>query len=207
MSTMTPTSAPGIPAHGSRMTLAEFLALGEDVRAELVDGILLYKGIHSDVSPARRPHGSIAARLVRALGNYADAHALGEVFDSSTEFMLRRDPPLVLVPDVSFVRRARLPEDLVNDDAEYAVLAPDLAAEVLSPSERAGRVQQKIEEYLEHGTDLVWLIDPQHRTATVYTRQGGVRWLHEGDRLDGGDVIPGFSVPLAFLFAGLAPQR
>lgn len=86
----------------------------------------------------------------------------------------------------------------------FVPLAPDLAVETLSPSERTGKIQRKVEEYLEHGTELVWLADPQRRTAAVYTR-GRVRWLHEGDALGGGDVVPGFSVPLAFLFEDLAP--
>ncbi len=188
-----------VPPDGTRMTLEEFLSLPDAPRAELEDGVF------EMVPPAGGPHGSVNTRLAIRLGAYVLERGLGEVYDSSTAFVLRTGPrPLVRSPDVSFVRRGK-------DDPATAPgsvpLAPDLAVETLSPSDRAGKVQRKIEEYFEHGTTLVWLIDPQHRTAAVYTRDGSVRWLHEGDALDGGDVIPGFSVPLAFLFAGLAPPR
>lgn len=188
-----------VPRDGTRMTLDEFLALPDAPRAELEDGVF------EVVPPAGGPHGSVNTRLLSRLAPYVLDRDLGETYDSSTAFVLRvGPPPLVRSPDVSFVRRGK-------DDPATAPgsvpLAPDLAVETLSPSDRAGKVPRKIKEYFEHGTSLVWLIDPQHRTAAVYTRDGSVRWLRESDSLDGGNVIPGFSVPLAFLFAGLAPRR
>ena len=188
-----------VPPDGTRMTLEEFLSLPDAPRAELEDGVF------EVVPPAGGPHGSVNIRLAIRLGAYVLERDLGEVYDSSTAFVLRvGPPPIVRSPDVSFVRRGR-------DDPRTAPgsvpLAPDLAVETLSPSERAGKIQRKVAEYLEHGTELVWLIDPQRRTAAVYARDGSVRWLREGDPLDGGDVVPGFSVPLAFLFAGLTPRR
>lgn len=180
------------PPDGTVLTLDEFLALPDAPRAELEDGVF------EVVPPAGGPHGAVNARLLARLTFHVLEHRLGVTYDSSTAFVLRAKPPLVRSPDVSFVRRHR-----INPTIKPG--SPDIAAETLSPSERAGKIQKKVEEYLEHGTELVWLIDPQHRTATVYTRGGGVRWLHEGDALDGGDVVPGFSVPLAFLFEDLAP--
>lgn len=185
-----------VPPDGTRMTLDEFLALPDAPRAELEDGVFEL------VPPAGGPHGSVNALLLFRLIGYVREHRLGMVYDSSTAFVLRKHPPLVRSPDVSFVRRDRIDPAVKPGSVP---LAPDLAVETLSPSERAGKVQRKVGEYLEHGTELVWLIDPQHRTATVYTRGGGVQWLHEGDALAGGDVVPGFSVPLAFLFEDLAP--
>ncbi|HEY0778143.1 MAG TPA: Uma2 family endonuclease, partial [Gemmatirosa sp.] len=185
-----------VPPDGTRMTLEEFLALPDAPRAELEDGVF------EVVPPAGGPHGAVNALLLFRLIGYVRERRLGMVYDSSTAFVLRTQPPLVRSPDVSFVRRDRIDPSVRPGSVP---LAPDLAVETLSPSERAGKIQRKVEEYLEHGTELVWLIDPQHRTATVYTRGGGVRWLHEGDALDGGDVLPGFSVPLAFLFEDLAP--
>lgn len=185
-----------VPPDGTPMTLEEFLALPNAPRAELVNGFF------EMVPPAGGPHGSVNVRLSTRLAAYVLEHDLGDVYDSSTAFVLRvGPPPLVRSPDVSFVRRGK-------DDPSVAPgsvpLAPDLAVETLSPSDRAGNMQRKIEEYLEHGTTLVWLIDPRRRTAAVYARDGSVRWLREGDDLEGGDVVPGFTVPLAFLFARLA---
>ena len=186
-----------VPPDGTPMTLEEFLALPDAPRAELEDGVF------EVVPPAGGPHGSVNARLLARLTLHVLEHRLGVTYDSSTAFVLRKQPPLVRSPDVSFVRRHRIDPAVKPGSVP---LAPDLAVETLSPSERAGKIQRKVEEYLEHGTELVWLIDPQHRTATVYTRGGGVQWLHEGDALDGGDVVPGFSVPLVFLFEELAPR-
>ena len=187
-----------VPPNGTMMTLEAFLTLPNAPRAELVDGVFEL------VPPAGGPHGSVNSRLLVRLGAFVFDHDLGDVYDSSTAFVLRAGSrPLVRSPDVSFVRRGK-------DDPSIAPgsvpLAPDLAVETLSPSDRAGDVQRKIEEYHEHGTSLVWLIDPQRRTAAVYPRGGSVRWLREGDPLEGGEVVPGFSVPLTFLFARLAPR-
>lgn len=188
----------GTPPHGTRMSLAEFLALPAKPRAELEDGVLVM------VPPAGGPHGSVNSRLLSRLCSFVLDRELGEVYDSSTAFLLRPEPPLVRSPDVAFVRTGR---DDPGTAPGSVPLAPDLAVETLSPSDRAGQVQRKIEEYLAHGTTLVWLIDPERRAASVYRRDGSVRWLHEGDALEGEELIPGFTVPLAFIFGGLAPRR
>lgn len=186
-----------VPPDGTPMSLDDFLVLPNAPRAELVDGAFYM------VPPAGGSHGNVNSRLLARLLVYVVDHDFGDVYDSSTAFVLRAGPrPLVRSPDVSFVRRGK-------DDPSIAPgsvpLAPDLEVETLSPSDRAGEVQRKIEEYHEHGASLVWLIDPRRRTAAVYPRDGSVRWLRDGDSLEGGDVVPGFSVPLAFLFARLAP--
>lgn len=178
------------------MSVEEFVALADAPRAELVDGLF------ERVELGDHAHARTNVRLTARLGNHVLSRALGDVYDCSVAYVLRLDPPLVRSPDVSFVRQGKDDPALPPGSVP---LAPDLAVETLSPSERAGTIQRKVREYLEHGTDLVWLIDPQHRTATIYTRGGGVRWIHEGDTLEGSDVIPGFSVPLAFLFEELAP--
>jgi Uma2 family endonuclease len=180
------------------MTLHEFLNLPNSPRGELVDGVFYL------VPPAGGAHGNVNSRLSTRLGAYVLEHDLGDVYDSSTAFVLRVGPPaLVRSPDVSFVARG-------TDDPSIppgsVALAPDLAVETLSPSERPGEVQRKVDEYLDHGAALVWLVDPQRRTAAVHARGRGALRLTEADALDGEGVVPGFSVPLAFLFARLARE-
>lgn len=84
-------------------------------------------------------------------------------------------------------------------------LAPDLAVEILSPSETAWELEEKIDDYQASGTPLIWVIHPERRTVCVIALDARARVLHSGDTLDAGDVIPGFSRPVSALFEGLAP--
>ena len=100
-------------------------------------------------------------------------------------------------PDVAFwsiTRQPALP-------ADYFEIPPDIAVEVLSPDDRRKDVREKVKDYLTHGVRLVWLVDPETRTVTIY--QGSLRGteLDESDTLTGGDVLPDFSCKVADLFA------
>jgi Uma2 family endonuclease len=170
-------------------------AYPEDARVEVVDGVVV------PMSPTKNQHGLLAGRLFRRLGDYVEAHGLGETFPETTGFMLARNPDLLRAPDAAFVAADRLPAVFDNTWLE---LAPDLAAEVLSPSETASSVAKKVDEYLGHGARLVWVVDPQTRSVTVYTPDGAPRRLEERDTLDGGAVVPGFALALAELFARVA---
>jgi len=151
---------------------------------ELVDGRIV-------VSPAGYRHGRIAVRLVRRLDQHATDHQLGDVLDSSTGFRLPGGN--VRSPDVAFVAAGR-----VAGRAPLGFFdgAPDLAVEVLSPEDDPRAVLDKIGEYLKAGARLVWVIDPNQRSAAVYRSLTNVRRLTESDALDGEDVAPGFSCPL-----------
>jgi Uma2 family endonuclease len=178
------------------MTAEEMLALPDEVRAELVDGVLVM------VPPAGGEHGWINIRLIGMLYPWVTERGLGELFDSSTAFILRRSPDLVRAPDVAFVSAARVPRPIPKGGLE---LAPDLAVEVLSPSNTAGEINRKLGDYFGHGTSAVWIVDPEHRTVTVYAPPAAPRLLREDETLDGGEVLPGFETPVAALFAGLGP--
>lgn len=182
------------------MTAEEFFALPGDDRAELVDGVFVM------VPPADHVHGSVNMRLATRLATHVYDAALGEVYDSSTGFLLRRSPDLVYAPDVSFVTTAGVAR-LREGRPRTVVLSPDLAVETRSPSNSAAEMQRKADDYLRHGSRLVWVIDPEERSAAAHTVHAPVRLLSEEDAFDGGDVLPGFSVPLAFVFGGLAPRR
>src|SRR5262249_49692616 len=100
-------------------------------------------------------------------------------------------------PDAAFVRRDRLP----GFTDRFVPLAPDLAVEVLSPSDRIADAMGKITMYLQAGVRLVWLVDPSARTVTIFRPDAALKLVGAGETLDGGDVLPGFSVPVAELFA------
>ena len=155
---------------------------------ELVRGVLLVK------EPPGFLHGAVAARLGNMIANHVNARDLGLVLAAETGFKLAADPDTVRAPDVAFVRRERIPDPLPGG---YAALAPDLAVEVLSPSDRPGAVLAKVADWLDAGSQLVWVVDPAARRARVYRADGSESLLVEGDVLDGETVLPGFSCRLA----------
>ena len=183
------------PAAGRPMTAEALHQLGPDLRAELVEGVLVL------MPPAGGDHGSVAIRVILAIAPWVHERGLGEVFDSSTGFVLQRDPDVVRVPDVAFVAAARLPAYRRG----FLEVAPDLAVEVLSPSDTFRETARKLDDYFRAGVRLVWLIDPAARSAAACRPDSGtaLAWVGEDGALDGGDVLPGLAVPLARLFAGL----
>jgi len=179
------------------MTIDEFLVANlPDGKAELVRGEVR-------LSPAPgAPHGAAAMNLAVALANYVKAHRLGRVFGDSVGYELVRFPHTVRIPDTSFVRGERISADGVRPG--LFKFAPDLAIEVISPSETASSLEEKIRDYATSGTLLIWIVDPMRRTIMVIPAAAPVSWLAEGDTLDGGAVIPGFACPVADVFEGIA---
>ena len=160
-------------------------------RYALIRGVL-----HRTMAPAPL-HGSVAARTTRHLDAFAEEHGAGVVFVEAG-FVLGRDPDVLLFPDVALVRADRLPPGGPWD--RYPDIAPDLAIEIVSPSNTAQKVEDKVAEYLAAGVPLVWVLHPKRRTVTVRTPDGPRRVPSERDELDGGDVLPGFRLPVARLF-------
>ncbi|HEY3450426.1 MAG TPA: Uma2 family endonuclease [Myxococcales bacterium] len=165
----------------------------EENRYELVRGDLLM------MTPATPVHGRFAGRLSHALMSHLEEHDLGEVYVSEPGFLLQPEPDaIVRAPDVAFVRKERIPPR--DQQAGFWPIAPDLAVEIISPSEGAAEIQAKVQDYLKAGVRLVWLVYPEIRSVIEYRSGGQVRQL-EGDAcLDGGDVLPGFSYRLTSLF-------
>ncbi|MGH7617028.1 MAG: Uma2 family endonuclease [Gemmatimonadaceae bacterium] len=188
-----------LPAHRDAMvvTVGEFLTLElAEGKAELVRGEVRV------TPPPGAPHGTAASNIFRMLVLHARANGLGRAYGDGFGYELIHLPHTVRVPDVSFVRAERLPKDGVGPG--LLKLAPDLAVEVLSPSETASSLEEKLDDFAAAGTPLVWVVDPLRRTVMVIATDAPVRWLREGDALDGGDVVSGFSCAVADIFEGIA---
>ncbi len=161
-------------------------------RFELVDGELV------EMPGAGVLHSVIAALVYRLIFAYAEERNLGIAFPDGLGYILHRRPDIVRIPDGSFVAREHIPDgDLPKGFWEGA---PDLAVEVVSPNDMADDVHDKVHEYLEMGTRLVWVLWPKTQTVTVHTVDEISRELASEDELDGGDVLPGFTVRVADLF-------
>lgn len=162
-----------------------------DKRLELSDGELIIKPF------AFARHGVITATIGQYIGKHADSLRLGYVTAAGTGHVVCRNPDTIRAPDVGFVAADRLPEGLPDG---YVPFAPDLAVEVMSPHDSADEIQKKVLEYLRYGTRLIWVVYPETRTVTVYTADGA-RIVDENGTLDGGDVLPGFTLPVSRVFA------
>ena len=132
----------------------------------------------------------LGARIVE----FARRSSLGEVYGSDTGFLLERDPDLVRAPDVAYIAKERLQG---IDETKYLPFAPDLAVEVVSPSDSFRDVEEKAAMWLAHGTRIVWVIEPELRKAFVYRPDTPREELSEHGELRGEDVLPGLTVPLA----------
>lgn len=163
------------------------------------DGSLqeLVRGVVVHMSPPRGPHGLCCANHVALLGSFVKSRRLGRVFSNDTGFVTERNPDSVRGADVAYWSFERLPN--VPSDGHIAV-PPDLAVEVLSPSNADEDVREKVLEYLAFGIRMVWIVDPADRTLTVYRSPHEGKILHEQASVDGEDVLPEFACRVGDLF-------
>jgi Uma2 family endonuclease len=168
-------------------------------------GSELVRGVVRMMTPASGVHGVVSCNVLRVLSTYVREHRLGRCFADSTGFALPGLPNTVRAPDASFVRAERLPHDGVGGG--WVELAPDLAVEVLSPTETASDVSEKLADYRAAGTALVWVVDPAKRTVGSFAQSAPARWLNESDTLDGDAVLPGFRCAVIDLFEGIARSQ
>jgi Uma2 family endonuclease len=157
---------------------------------ELVDGRVV------SVSPAGARHGEVVARVTRLPATFVEAHRLGRVLAGDAGFILRRNPDTVRGPDVAFVSAARMPG---RPPAEFIEGAPDLAIEVVSPSDTWRAVDEKAEEFLAAGAVAVWAIDPGTEVAKVYAAEG-TELLGAGDSVRCAELLGDFELPLQELW-------
>lgn len=176
------------------VTAEELLEMPDDgFRYELVRGEL------RKMAPAGYRHGKSAGKINGLLFVHVTANNLGTVPTAETGFLLASDPDLVRVPDVAFVRRER--EEAAGIVDGFFPGPPDLAVEVISPNDRYTEVAEKVEDWLNAGTRMVVVVDPRRRVAVVHLPAREPITLTEQDTLDGGDVVPCWSMPVPEIFA------
>lgn len=165
-----------------------------DYRWELVEGRVVR------MSPPGARHGRVAVCVAGLLDSYGRSSGVG-VAVGEAGYRLGSTPDTVRGPDVSFIRRERVPESGLS--VGWGMAAPDLAVEILSPDNRMPEMRRKLAHYFEAGTQTMWVIDPDAQTVTVYERHAAPVTLGIGDTLEGGDVLPGLSCAVAVIFDGL----
>jgi Uma2 family endonuclease len=176
------------------MTAEELIRLPRgQFRYDLVKGELI------TMAPAGEEHGAVTVNLTVPLAQHVKTHNLGRVYSAETGFKVESNPDTVLGPDIAFVSREKL--EVTGIGKGYRQGAPDLAVEVISPSESKSQSEQKAFRYLSAGTRLVWLVKPQTHSVIVYRSASDVTVLNEGDQLKGEDVVPGFSFSVREIFA------
>jgi Uma2 family endonuclease len=175
------------------MTAEELFHMPDDgFRYELLRGEL------RRMSPAGPRHGRIAINITTPLDQYVRFHRLGTVYAAETGFQLATDPDIVRAPDIAFVRRERVEE--VGDVESYWPGAPDLAVEVISPNDTYTAVEEKVYDWLDAGARMVIVVNPRRHLVTVYRSLTQITVLTEHDTLDGGDVVPGWTMSVAEVF-------
>lgn len=174
------------------MTAEEFFRLPrDDTFQELVRGEVQVS------PPPGGPHGVASGVAYVLLWDYVRPRALGRVFRQSG-FRLERDPDTVRAPDVAFVAATRLPAGRLPEG--YMDVVPDLVVEVISPSESAVEVQERVQQWLRWGARMAWLAYPRTRSIAVHRPGGEIRLLGPEDLIDGGDVLPSFQAQVGDFF-------
>lgn len=175
------------------MTAEDLLNMPDDgFRYELVRGEL------RKMPPAGHIHGELAASILASLGMHVKARRLGTVYAADTGFHLASDPDHVRAPDAAFVRRERA--DAAGDVRGFFPGPPDVAVEVISPSDRYSEVEEKVEDWLEAGTLAVIVVDPRRRVVEVRRSRAESVMLTEADTLDIEDIAPGWRMPIEDIF-------
>ena len=181
-----PFSPEELPPEIAKMTLEEFLESD-------LEGYEYIKGELVPMPPTSIEHGDISMNLISLLNSYVRENQLGRVYMPDTGF---RVGERVLMPDIAFLSNEHIPDDR----SKASPVPPDLAVEVVSPSDTLRRVEEKVFAYLEAQTQLVWVLSPTFKTVTVYRSETDITLLTRNDTLTGEDVVEGFSCQVAELF-------
>lgn len=183
----------GVPAQADRETMTgeDLLGLGDIGPCELVDGRIL------PMTPTAWKHGRIELRLAARLDAFVSGRGLGWVMTGEVGIYTARDPDRVRGADIVFLSRARAPTE---PSAGFLEAAPDLVAEIVSPSDRWQDVRQKIDEYFAIGVEQVWIVEPENRLVVVYSSATTANRYAEEDVLDGTGAVAGFQLAIRDLF-------
>ncbi len=163
---------------------------------EIVDGE--WVGFEKDEYMAGEEHGWIETIIIHSLADWALKHKAGRVYSGDTDFVLDGSPNAIRKsrkPDVAFVKSSR-----IKPSKGYVYMAPDLAVEIISPTERPGAIRDKLNEYLEYGVKQVWQVFPDNQQIVVNFPDGSAKTYGIGDTISGGDLLPGFELTVATVF-------
>jgi Uma2 family endonuclease len=174
------------------LTADDLFDLPADRRCELVKGELI------DMPPPGFKHGTVINEIAFLLNVYVRKLKLGRVLGAETGFRLCRDPDTVRGIDIAFVRANRIPE---QENFRHFEGAPDLAVEVLSPSDTVTALEDKIADLLSAGAIMVWVVNPMRKTVVIHRQGQQPRVLESTDSIDGGEVLPGFTESVESFFA------
>jgi len=173
------------------VSLEELARMPDDgLRHEIDEGELL-----AMTRPSSR-HGALQIRLGRLIDEFVTRNRLGRTF-SESGFILQRDPDILRGPDVAFVRAERLAE--VPEDG-WPEFGPDLAIEIVSPSDTARQIDRKVHQYLAAGTRAVWIVYPDTRSIHVYEPQGVARVVGLDGMISSPAALPGLELPVQAIF-------
>lgn len=175
------------------ITAEDLLAMGSDAPYELLNGELI------EMSPSYTDHSRIGLFIGGQLDAFSRRSKLGFATQSDGGYFIGHNPDTVLAPDAAFVRRERIPSG--HDFRSFFPGAPDIAVEVVSPSESTGDTAQKVALYTKSGVPLIWIVYPKHRKITVHRFGEPPVTLGESDTITGEDILPGFSMAVAEVFA------
>lgn len=150
------------------------------------------------MSPAGHHHGRIALKIGSLLFVHVMEKQAGQTYAAETGFILSKNPDTVRAPDAAYVTAERAAHQSRTEG--FFDGAPDLAVEVISPSEAASEIEAKVIDYLDAGTKLIWLIYPQTQTITVHQAPNAIRKLSVDDELTGAPLLPDFSITVRDIF-------
>jgi len=174
-----------------KITPEEFLALPDKERFELVDGQLAEVNV-SVLSSL------VGGRVYYTLQNHFGLNDLGYVWPADLYLRCFADPNKLRKPDVTFIAKDRLTAEILDEG--YLITPPDLVVEVVSPNDLAYEIDEKVQEYLDAGVQLVWVVNPALHTVRIHRADGTITGLHESDDLSGENVVPGFRCSVATFF-------
>ncbi len=181
-----------------RVTPEDLLAMPSEINYELVNGELVERNMGAESS-------WIASNLIGLIFLWCNGRIPGHLFTTDCGYQcFPDDPDKVRRPDVSFVRKGRFPGERVPRG--YIRIAPDLVVEVMSPNDLASEISVKVEEYLEAGVPLVWVISPDAETVIIHRVDGSVTKLHPKDELSGENILPEFRCRVSDLFVDVEEE-
>ena len=171
-------------------TLEDLMRMPEDgYKYELVDGEII-------ASPTGVYHSAVSAQIIHLLKSFLEEHPMGTVM--TPDVGINFPGGNLRSPDVTFVKTEKLPGGL--PPRGFGDFVPDLAVEVLSPSDNRREMADKIGEYIECGVPLIWLVDPDDKSVTIFRSLTDVQRLESSDTISGEPVLPGFSCPVSRFF-------